>query len=244
MIEKIKLIPKIFLFRNPAIYIMDFLSLKKGNIVYNLKNAKFKLRAGSSDRNVFNDVLLYNQYKLDKLKDCDSIIEVGAHIGFFSVSVAKKFPEARIYAFEPMMDNFNLLKDNLKINNIKNVRIFPYAVSNRSGKIAFYVSKNNARHSIYGEEGTRKKVRSINLREFMNKNKIKEVDLLKIDAEGAEYDIIYSLDLNRIRDIFMEVHQVEGKSPDKLERYLKTKGFKISKKWDIWYCQKSEDFLV
>jgi len=57
------------------------------------------------------------------------IIDIGAGFGDFSIMIAKKFPGARIYAFEPDQSYFSLLKENIKINNVQNVFAFNTAVN-------------------------------------------------------------------------------------------------------------------
>ena len=62
------------------------------------------------------------------IRDGWSIIDIGSGIGDFSIFAATNFPGNSVHAFEPTPDSFNLLLENLSINNISNVNAYPYAV--------------------------------------------------------------------------------------------------------------------
>lgn len=90
---------------------------------------------------------------------------------------------------------------------------------------------------IYEGEPTKSiEIKCITLKEFMQKKNIKKIDLLKMDCEGAEYEIIESLsleDLFKIKRIVMEVHHLEydpSKNHIWLKDYLKKRGYEVSEK--------------
>ena len=72
------------------------------------------------------------QYVIPELKidSGDVIIDIGAHVGIFSIYYALKYPSATIYSYEPVNRNYKNLVKNLEYNKIKNVIPFENAVTN------------------------------------------------------------------------------------------------------------------
>lgn len=114
-------------------------------------------------------------------------IDVGAHIGTHTIRVARKLgSRGKVIAFEPNPHNFSLLEKNIKLNNLKNIKTYPAACSNKNGKASLYI------HGFYGgsyvnsDSAGGKKVDSITLDTAVKENKVKRVGLIKIDVEGFE----------------------------------------------------------
>lgn len=134
----------------------------------------------------------------------DSIVfDIGANFGTMSLQYAKLVPKGMVYAFEPTHYAFNRLKQNLKLNpNLKKrIKIVNMFVSNRSyrkpkieafssWKVDFSTSNKN-RHPVHcGSAKSTSGVKAISLDEFCSKNKIKKVDLIKIDTDGHEPEVL------------------------------------------------------
>jgi FkbM family methyltransferase len=86
--------------------------------------------------------------KIFKPDPGDVIIDVGAHIGSYTIRCAKAVGEKGIViAFEPDPENFKVLLLNVKMNNLKNVIAFPYAVGKSNGIIKLHKSKFTGLHS-------------------------------------------------------------------------------------------------
>jgi len=191
------------------------------------------------DEAVFNELFLQRQYS-----QCESIvksakntiIDIGGHIGFFSLSVFVLNSVVPVYTFEPHEENFTLLKSNLKKNRVKNVKPRQLAVSNKIEEAQLQLSKEDLNHSLIKAiepTGDIQKVQSTTIERIFTQNRINKCDLLKLDCEGSEYDIIYSIPDNifsKISHIFLEYHEWEqrGKS-DKLKNFLITKGYNVNK---------------
>uniref|UniRef100_UPI00359403A9 FkbM family methyltransferase n=1 Tax=Pricia sp. TaxID=2268138 RepID=UPI00359403A9 len=127
----------------------------------------------------------------------------GANIGYYSILGCKINPSLTVYAFEPSIGVMIYMRENLKINNLLDkVFIEPIALSDVSGTIDFYEMRNLKFPTIYnlsGEHnlGAKKdrisnkiKVESITLDAYLDDKKIDSVDLIKLDTEGAEYQIL------------------------------------------------------
>ena len=197
-------------------------------------NLQIKIRVKSTDLMALVNVWIKNEYEIDELSinDNHSIIDIGGHIGLFSLLVSQKSRYANIYSFEPIKNNFDLLKTNLELNSIENVCAFNLAVSKNSDEIDLFLSKDESAHSIISKESESVKVKSISLQDIFDNNKISTCKLLKLDCEGAEYEIIESLPskyLDKIQNIAIEYHLADTR-PDlvkKLIEKIKKSGFNI-----------------
>jgi FkbM family methyltransferase len=122
----------------------------------------------------------------------DTALDIGANLGWYSLLLAKRFPTARIIAFEPEPMNFQLLSDNLSANGCANVRPEQFAVAEREGELELYpyAAKNRGRHSLLKiNDGTPIKIRTVSLDGYLAGANVapQSVRFLKIDIEGYEY---------------------------------------------------------
>lgn len=171
-----------------------------------------------NDIQVVKETWVENVYQIDE-KDLDHtgvFIDIGANIGAVSI-YASSFndsrdsskPPIRVFAFEPQADNLVALSKNIKLNNkIEQIRIFPYAVYTEQGKML--ISNNGGSSSIVGDLGENtSEVSTITFADVFTKTGVMECDLMKIDVEGAEYDILLTAsdeDLHRVRKLSIEFH--------------------------------------
>lgn len=101
------------------------------------------------DRNkyILQDTPLKNDLlKFFKRKDKIIIFDVGSCEGEESIRYSRLFPQAKIFAFEPLPANQELINKNIKEYNIKNVELIPFAVSDKVGNSVFYVSSGVPDH--------------------------------------------------------------------------------------------------
>jgi len=218
--------------KNWHIYFFDLFSLiKNKNIIYKMREGtKYIARAGTTDRGIITTLRLEDEYYLNKIPlNKDSIvIDIGAQIGYFSSYVAKK--AGRVFAFEPVPENYKLLLKNIKLNKKKNIKTFNQAVSNKKKTMKIFTVEDTIGHSAYGK-GDFIKVQATSLKSIFDSNKIKHCDLIKMDIEGGEYDILFNLPdsyFNKIQRIAMECHDIDSKNNSKsMISLLKKKGFKL-----------------
>ncbi|HXL22094.1 MAG TPA: FkbM family methyltransferase [Candidatus Dormibacteraeota bacterium] len=121
-------------------------------------------------------------------------LDVGANVGIFSLSASKAFPSCTIVAFEPTTTTFHRLSQNISLNHASNVQPFRLALSNSSGTATLNLNSSSRdglntlghpSHPDFAPAGT-ELVPIITLDEFLASHRLPRVDLMKVDAEGAE----------------------------------------------------------
>ncbi len=209
----------------------------KKTVIQNMDgNAEFQLRVNTSDAFVLSEVWKTKTY-IDEdfnIKKNDIIIDIGANIGAFSILAAKSASNGKVFAYEPNKENYDMLKKNKVLNNLHNLFLFDLAVSGNNGYIDFFTSKlNDGGHSIYSTDSKKAaKVKSTTLSDIFKANNLKKINYLKIDAEGAEYDILLNTPAEIIRKvdkIVLEYHDYFNHDHDykDLKEYLEGNGFKV-----------------
>jgi FkbM family methyltransferase len=175
------------------------------------KGIKIKLRVNSTDLMAFTNVWLVEEYqKTDShIKSDDIIIDIGAHIGLFVLYASQFCKAGKIFCFEPIRENFDMLISNIELNGITNVFATNTAVSVDNNTVTIYLSEDQAGHSMHQVSPKKIQTKSVSLKNIFDSNSIETCDLLKMDCEGEEYSIMSALPdsyYSRIREIFMEYH--------------------------------------
>ncbi len=143
------------------------------------------------------------------------IIDIGANVGFFSAFAISKFPNCNVYSYEPVGANFKQLLRNSELNPDKSFKCFNNAVCGHKGTIRI----NFEKHDEFTTSATIKdndkgnmvsiEVPCLRLSDIFDDNNIDKCDFLKIDCEGAEYDVLYNTPttyIDRIDQMVIEVH--------------------------------------
>lgn len=124
------------------------------------------------------------------LKPGAVMFDVGANVGYFSLLAAKAVASTgRVYAFEATPAVAERLAENVNLNGLDNVSVIHSAVCDRDGEVEFRIqiddSEGNSLVNFSGD-WPRIRVPAMTLDEFVARNQIDRVDLIKIDVEGAE----------------------------------------------------------
>lgn len=155
-------------------------------------------------------------------KQSKVILDIGANTGIFSVLAKTYNPIAEVHAFEPQPNVFRVLKKNNLINGF-DIHCHALALANQAGAMPFYntgystFEENNTTHGSLNKEWRKEHQHSIKVQverldEFLIKNRIGKIDLIKIDVETFEYEVLlgYGEMLFEHRPIIiLEVQNVE-----------------------------------
>ena len=203
-------------FKNWYLYPLIYLNIiKRGFVTFKTNSGlKMKIRVKSTDLMQLTTIWLIREYEVPgfEIKENDTVIDVGGHIGLFMLFCEQFCRKGKIYCFEPVLDNYRIFLDNVKLNNLENVFSFNTAVSKQDGNIPLYLNDDASGHSVFLKSSNSIQVESITLQKIFDLNNIKKCNLLKLDCEGSEYEIINSLPdsyFSMIDKMIIEYHFAE-----------------------------------
>lgn len=173
------------------------------------------------------------------------VIDVGAHIGYYSLIAALANPESQVLAFEPLPEAIQRFKQNVKENNLSNIQLFECALGDSPGTATLFhappsingiptssgLSEKFFQYSFFVESGVteRTDVQVMTISQVIEDQKISRVDLIKIDTETTEPSVLEGASdvLQRDRpDLIFEVLPGQG-TGTALTRQLKPLGYKF-----------------
>jgi FkbM family methyltransferase len=213
-----------------------------GAVTYILRSgAAFRMQAGSHDIRVLNEIWLDRVYEPDadfSVREGWTVIDLGAHRGAFAVRAALAGPKTRVHAVEPEPENLRYLNANIVLNRLENLVVHAAAVSADPGEALLYVGGHRGsgtnsllRERVKGDRRVSVAVPTIRLDDLLERAG-DQVDLMKMDVEGAEYAVLHAVSskaLRRIHRIVLEYHGVTGLDAeavgDDLQRHLQGNGF-------------------
>lgn len=162
-----------------------------------------------------------------------TVVDIGAGLGDFSVYAGRRCPRGQVHAYEPFPESFALLQENLALNGLTNVRAYPYAVGGAAttGTLTLYATGAAVQHRTAGAAAAAPAVSVACFALAAVLADLPQVDLLKLDVEGAEYEILFTAEpavLAKIRRLSMEVHDgVTAHTRADLARFLGDRGFQV-----------------
>ena len=179
-------------------------------------------RSGSADPFVLYQVLLRSgkkaEYYVPPALRPKIILDIGSNIGASIIYFHEKFPDAKIFGFEPHPDTFRILHEN--VAHLRGVTIFNYGLGAIDQRLAVQADQVNfgafntrGHYKDRGHPAVAVECQIRRLDEVLRELGIAQVDLIKIDCEGAEVDIFSRFPdeiLNRCQWIVGEFHDHTG----------------------------------
>jgi FkbM family methyltransferase len=190
----------------------------------------------------FEYVVGYERFAIQMLKDHfekgDYFIDIGAHIGYFSLVASRLVgSKGRVYAFEPEPNNFAQLLKNIEANGCNNIVPLQKAVSNVTGICDLRLDKQSGCHSLYlaPEQIGTIKVDTTTLDDFFSMERWPSISLIKMDAQGGEGHILEGArnllkrnpNLKMIIEWWAEGLEAAGVLPQSFLEKLQSLGFNV-----------------
>jgi FkbM family methyltransferase len=180
----------------------------------------FRIRPNTWDAGILREVILADTYDLNlwrPSRDDATLVDIGAHIGGASAWLGAAHPRAQVFAFEAAPENAALAR--LNTAAMPNVTLTPCAVSDRDGWVRLHrvSGPNTGGHAVSAATSTGSDVgsadmplRCVGIHTVFADLPPGDVDLMKLDCEGAEWPILEALAasgaISRIRHLVMELH--------------------------------------
>jgi FkbM family methyltransferase len=190
--------------------------------------SRYAVRGRTFDLSVINELAFTNPYLghgYVAIAPDAVVVDVGANIGDFAVQAARLCPQGRVIAVEPLRSAGAMIATQARLNGLSNVTWFHAALSGVEGQPsarqdgAFYQTAADIAESP----------RVLTLGGLMTELGLTRIDLLKLDCEGAEWDILPAAEarLPQVAQICMEYHLEGGWTAEKLADWLTARGFTV-----------------
>jgi len=163
------------------------------------------------------------------------IVDIGAHMGTFTLWAAMKWPERGVIAVEPSATSYKYLQRNVRESHAANVSVVNSACGEKSGRMQMYARGNSAMNSLFTHDNygsmfePMADVEMTTLEKLFADHHVEQCAFLKMDCEGAEYAIITAAPdatLKKCSRIAMEYHLgMNGGKPEQIIARLEPLGF-------------------
>lgn len=203
-------------------------------------NAKYVAYPDSS----FGGLVVYTKlpeyyemkYFTNLIEKDDVVVDVGAHMGDYTVLAGSKLKTGKVLAFEPSTTALKVLEENIHLNRIQDkVIVFPYLASNKNGT-SMYIEGNTSEtghiSSDIKDKSTR--LKTLKLDSVLNKMRVKSVKIVKVDVEGASHYVLQGMadymSKKIIKNMIIEVNvdSLEyGIKPDETLNFIRSFGYKL-----------------
>ena len=203
----LKLIAKLYA---PSLFLLPHGDFIEENVL----GARMRVLDYRAFVDVFSEIFVRRDYFFEADSPAPFILDCGSNIGMSVLYFKQLYAGCRIIAFEPDRQTFNVLQWNVQHNQLKNVELHNQAIYSTDGFIEFYsdpahpgsLAMSTARERFPGREVDSQRVEAVRLSPFIQE----DVDLLKMDIEGAEGAVMLELaeasKLRQIKQIFLEYH--------------------------------------
>lgn len=183
-------------------------------------------------RHSLKEIFLEDTYKFKSTSDTPVILDCGANIGLSAIYFKRLYPKCKLIVFEADTNIFAMMKRNLKVFEYNDVELHNKAVWKEETVLQF--ASNGALGGALDITPSRSYDRevlnaipAIRLKDYLTT----EIDLLKMDIEGAEYEVLNDCrdSLQNVKQLFVEYHSAPGKKQELtgLLQILDNSGFRI-----------------
>lgn len=156
----------------------------------------------------FREIFARKVYQIKLATKNPVIFDLGAGNGDSTIFFKLLYPTSRIFAFEPLPDNWKKLL--LNVEQFTMVKTFPWVIGGQNKPVKFYVHPNSSLSSSLTRRVVNQQVimrKMVTLDDIFKEEKLKKIDLIKFDVEGAEGKIFANLSkIKSVGALIGEVH--------------------------------------
>jgi FkbM family methyltransferase len=177
---------------------IDKVEISDGSIIMVSRGSNIKMSVDTRDRRCIPvEILNFGAYEKDELpmilkliQEGDTVLDIGANIGWVSINIAKAVKNVKIFSFEPIPEIYSYFEKHIKMNEMTNIEAFNYGLSDIDTNIVFFyypgVSGNSSLKNLSESEVGQKINSQVRTLDSVVSEKNIKVDFIKCDVEGSE----------------------------------------------------------
>jgi FkbM family methyltransferase len=213
--------------QNPTVYLFNKIKPSEKALSLITKPNAIKFQVSKNLLLIFKEIFMSDVYGIEQLckelPENSTVLDIGMNVGFFDILLLSKITVFKIYAYEPVPLNVATFQKTINNNKLllKNIVLHQMAVTGKhQDRLDLYledVNKNSVDASVLSNfdvsHAHKISVPCITFSDIIFQNNLKQIDFLKLDCEGSEFDIIYNTDQALIRQInkmIIEVHNLDN----------------------------------
>jgi FkbM family methyltransferase len=221
------------------------IEITDGKVMVTTRDHGLKLIANPTDKRIPPfEIMNFNKVEredcemvMNVTEDGMTIFDIGANVGWYSLTLAKRYPKSHVYAFEPVPRTYTVLQKHITMNGIPNITPFNFGFSDKEGTFDFYYYPEDSGNASLTNVSGYTNVETIQCQvwwmdRFVHENNT-HPDFIKCDVEGAEL-LVFKGGLKTLeRDkpiIFTELLRIWsakfGYHPDEVITLLKGIGYR------------------
>ena len=227
-------IPVVFMiFQNPITFLKGYFT--DSELLLKMRNGIVFKTQNRDDVSSISAIVIKKEYgKFFKSDNHEKIIvDIGANKGYFSLFAAMN-RRNKLFAYEPIPATYEQLVANVAKNQINTIKTFNFGVAGArtNRNFSFTTDTSIISSMVFTAGGQTVTIQCVTLGDIFTENNLNRIDILKIDCEGAEFEIFYNTPLTtlaKIKNIRMGYHNdsnVSTSNIDHLSTYLGKAGFK------------------
>jgi len=167
-------------------------------VVFTFRKSRIKILCPPGDHRVapietlnFLDYEKHEALMIERLvKNGDTVFDVGANMGYYSILLAKKYSDVTVHCFEPIPTTFEICKQNINLNFLDNIVCNNFGLADKNGNFTFYFYPEGSGNASAVNVSGRSKVEEISCKlktlDDYIENLDLRVDFIKCDVEGGE----------------------------------------------------------
>jgi FkbM family methyltransferase len=238
-VRHLKYIPRIMLrVRNWPQFLATYMRLSTRVARYRLRHGNLLvLTTAPVDTSTIAVVFIKEDY--GQIAPGATVIDIGANIGVFTLYAAAS-PGTHVFAYEPVDATYRQLQENIRVNSLQDrVTAHKLGVTGARERRAITISAEGSPFSsLFGDSLKTQEIECVGLEDVFEENGIEHCDVLKLDCEGAEFEILYNAPehiLGRVGRMCIEYHDQPGRldlTGAALVRFLEARGFQCTTDFD------------